>query len=169
MLGKILPLLLIMAGTGAGVGAGLVLKPDAPPEETEMAHCDPGSDGATVDAALPEATEAEGPATTEFVKLNNQFVVPVVDADRVSALVVLSISLEVAAGQTEAVYLREPKIRDAFLSVLFDHANAGGFDGAFTSSTAMIVLRDALREAAVKTLGRTVSSVLITDIVRQDT
>ena len=71
-------------------------------------------------------------ARPEYVKLNNQFVVPVVEDGRVAAMVVLSLSLEVEAGNTEAVYQREPKLRDAFLQVLFDHANVGGFCGSFT-------------------------------------
>ena len=66
------------------------------------------------------------------------------------------------------VYEREPKLRDAFLRVMFDHANAGGFDGAFTNSNQMDVLRRALREVAQKTIGPTASDVLILDIVRQD-
>jgi len=83
--------------------------------------------------------------------------------------VILSISLEVTPGSTESVYAMEPKLRDIFLRVLFDHANAGGFRGAFTQSNTMDVLRSALREAAAATLGKALSDVLIIDIVRQDT
>jgi hypothetical protein len=102
------------------------------------------------------------------VKLNNQFIVPVVEQAEVQALVILSISLEVRPGTTEAVYTQEPKLRDAFLQVLFDHANAGGFNGAFTSSTNMDVLRQSLLETAQAVIGKSVRNVLIVDIVRQD-
>ena len=64
----------------------------------------------------------------EYVKLSNQFVVPVVKGKTVVSLVVLSLSLEVPEGQKDAVFRREPKLRDSFLQVLFDHANIGGFD-----------------------------------------
>ena len=77
-------------------------------------------------------------------------------------------NLEVAVGGRELVYQREPKLRDAFLQVLFDHANAGGFDGVFTSGRNMALLRDALKETAQKTLGETLNDVLIVDFVRQD-
>ena len=83
-------------------------------------------------------------------------------------MVILALSLEVSVGGTEQVYLLEPKLRDVFLQVLFDHANSGGFSGEFTDSTNMVILRDALREAARKTLGKMVSDVLIIDIARQD-
>jgi hypothetical protein len=83
-------------------------------------------------------------------------------------MVVLSLSLEVEAGSTEAVYQREPKLRDVFLQVLFDHANVGGFSGSFTDGSNLVVLRTSLKEAAALVLGTSVKDVLITDIARQD-
>lgn len=104
----------------------------------------------------------------EYVRLNNQFVVPVIEGTKVAALVVLSLSIEVGAGEQEKVFAREPKLRDAFLQALFDHANAGGFEGAFTRGEQMRDLRGSLLEAAVRILGAIASDVLIIDIVRQD-
>lgn len=145
---KIIPLLLALLGLAAGGGAGFALRPvpasDAPP---------------------PEA-EAEAPP--DYVKLNNQFVVPVVEDGQVAALVILALSLEVTQGSSEAVYLREPKLRDGMLQVLFDHANAGGFRGAFTDGSNLVLLRKALLEMAKQVLGDMVSDVLIVDIMRQD-
>jgi hypothetical protein len=83
-------------------------------------------------------------------------------------MVVLSLSLEVAPGSTEAVYEREPKLRDALLQVLFDHANVGGFSGSFTDGSNLILLRTSLKEASALVLGTIVRDVLITDIARQD-
>ncbi|WP_298492492.1 flagellar basal body-associated FliL family protein [uncultured Maritimibacter sp.] len=163
-MGKILPILLALIGLGGGVGAGILLRPA--PEEVVLSPCGDGTAPAPVQAAPDEGEEAE--PTTAFVKINNQFVVPVVAGDRVTALVVMSISLEVKAGQTEGIYAREPKVRDVFLQVLFDHANAGGFDGAFTSGPKMTTLRGGLTEAARIVLGDNIVDVLITDIARQD-
>ena len=83
-------------------------------------------------------------------------------------MVVVSLSLEIELEQGDLVYRVEPKIRDAFLKVLFDHANNGGFSGAFTESVALYPLRKALREAAQSILGEIVRDVLIVDMVRQD-
>lgn len=105
----------------------------------------------------------------DYVKLNNQFIVPIVAHGKVGSMVILSLSLEVTAGSSAQVYSGEPKLRDAFLQVLFDHANAGGFAGNFTEGTKMQVLRNALLETAVKVMGPIVTNVLIDDIVRQDT
>ena len=92
----------------------------------------------------------------------------VVVAERVVALVILSLTVAVTTGSREAVFATEPKLRDSFLQVLFDHANAGGFDGAFTQTGRMAQLRKALLEPARVVLGDAVKDVLITDIVRQD-
>ncbi len=168
-MGKLIPIILALVGLGGGIGAGIVLRP--PPEDTALDNpCgemeDPNAPHAEEDH--DEDAEPEEEPAYDYVKLNNQFVVPVVQEGRVSSLVVLSLSIEVPTGQSEMIYEREPKLRDAFLRVMFDHANAGGFDGAFTNSSQMDVLRRALREVAQKTVGPTASDVLILDIVRQD-
>ncbi len=154
---KILPVLFLFAGTGIGVGAAMFLP--ARPN---------GSDTpANASAENTAGTEA-GTGQVEFVKLNNQFVVPIVEKGRVAALVVMSLSLETAPGMKEEVLNLEPKLRDAFLQVMFDHANIGGFSGAFTEAEPLRILRNALRDAARKELGDSVSNVLIVDIARQD-
>lgn len=186
MLGKLIPAILALLGLAAGAGAGLFLRPSdtqsakgeeeahaeapahgAPPEHAKEAQAGDSHGGKK--AAGHSAPEGKGDKPThDYVKLNNQFVVPVVQNGRVAALVILSISLEVTAGTTEKVYQVEPKLRDGFLQVMFDHANAGGFMGTFTDGSNMILLREALHEVAQSTLGADVSDVLIVDIVRQD-
>lgn len=163
----LLPLILALGGLGAGVGAGLYLKPKEAPGEAGEAVAAEGHT-AGEDPASDEAEHQDDGTGPEYVKLNNQFVVPVVQEGRVAAMVVLSLSLEVEAGNTEAVYQREPKLRDVFLQVLFDHANVGGFSGSFTDGSNLVVLRNSLKEAAALVLGTTVREVLITDIARQD-
>ena len=173
----ILPLILALLGAGAGIGAGLFLAP-APPEAPDGAEAPEGAgDGtgelegmAALEAAADGGEEPERPdiADVDFVRLNNQFIVPVLEEGRVRALVVLTLGLETRTGLRPTVYAREPKLRDAFLSVMFDHANAGGFDEAFTASGRLDVLRRNLREAARPVLGPDVYDVLITDIARQD-
>lgn len=160
---KLLPIILIVFGIGGGAGAGFMLKP-----AHEEVHLDPCGDVDTIKHEEP-AEKSEEPTDHEFVKMNNQFVVPVVAEDRVQALVVLSLSVEMSAGTREIVFEREPKLRDVFLQVLFDHANIGGFRGAFTNSNNMDMLRNALREAGSNVLGSSLIDVLIVDIARQDT
>lgn len=159
---KILPILMALIGLLGGGAAGYFLRPAS----------DPAGDAAQQEHAAEgegEAAAEGGEPSVEYVKLNNQFVIPVVEKERVTALVILSLSLEVKTGSTEKVYSVEPKLRDSFLKVLFDHANAGGFRGSFTESRNLENLRRALLETAQLTLAKDVSNILISDIVRQDT
>ena len=160
MIKKLLPILLLLIGTGGGVAAGLFLRP--PPPEP-----DPAAEVHEPEQAA-DAEEHEGPVEREYVKLSNQFVIPIVDREAVRALMVLALSVEVTIGSKDTVYLREPKLRDSFLQVLFDHANLGGFEGEFTSANNLAVLRAALLEVAQKDMGPIVTDVLISDIGRQD-
>lgn len=163
MKGLILPAVMLLLGSGAGIGAGLFFAmPDAEAETEELEAQGPPDDPA------PDAEPGEEVEGQEYVRLNNQFIVPVVEEARVVSLVVLSLSLEVTPGSREMIFSREPKLRDAFLQVLFDHANIGGFSGNFTSSSNMRVLRTGLRESAQAILGDRIIDVLIIDIVRQD-
>ena len=168
MLRLILPVVLLILGVAGGVGAGMFL--GAPADAVAAPEAEAG-DETPEDAAAETAAEEEvAPAsgTTEFVRQNNQFVVPIVRDGSVRSLVVLSLTLEVDTGQNSAVFDREPRLRDAFLQVLCAHANAGGFDGSFTEAAAMAPLREALGEAAVNILGPVLRDVLIVDITRQD-
>ncbi len=194
----LLPLIIALIGLGAGSGAGLYLRSNAAQSSDELGTgsvselADPEHASATEVQTEPEqsgneTTDSEeqhgaetGDGETaghseavasefEYVKLAQQFVVPVLTETRVSALVVISLSLEVTPGSNELVYAKEPKLRDAFLRVMFTHAHSGGFDGSFTTGQGMQDFRNSLKEAAAKVLGDIVNEVLLTDIVRQDT
>ena len=167
-MGKLIPLILALVGLGGGVGAGLALRPLPEPEPEHVAQTGEAEhEGESAGKTQAGHTEDED-AAYDYARLNNQFVIPVVHRERVHALVVMSITLEIESGQTEAVFQREPKLRDLFLRVLFDHANTGGFDGPFTESGKLKVLRRNLREASLSVLGDVVHDILITDLVRQE-
>ncbi len=160
MIRKILPVMVALLGTGGGVAAGMWLGHGTRADPMEVPD----------DAALSRSarTGSEAESGTEFVKLNNQFVIPVVKHDRINALVVMSLTVELERGAAQQVHDREPKLRDAFLQLLFDHANMGGFAGDFTGSNSMDALRVSLTEEATRLLGDTAKGVLITEVARQD-
>lgn len=156
-MGKLIPVILLIVGAAIGGGAGMFLKP--PPEACAEVPCE----------VTAEAEVSEEPAVEpNYVAMKNQFVVPVIRDEKVQSLVVLSLSLEAATESAETVFTKEPKLRDVFLRVLFDHAHNGGFNGAFTESGRLSVLRVALLEAAQTVVGSDVTDILITDIVRQE-
>jgi flagellar protein FliL len=150
MIKKLLPILLGLLGLGIGIGAGIFLRP---------VH---------EEAAVVEEVPLDPALAPEYVKLANQFIVPVMQKGKVSAMVILSLSLEVENGTTQEVYQVEPKLRDVFLQVMFDHANSGGFSGSYTDGANLLLLRKALLESAKSVLKDKITDVLIIDIVRQD-
>jgi len=167
---KLFPIILAVVGLAIGLGAGIFLSPA--PEPVEMVDAcgdDPDCVSPPKDMPAPsrQVSEFNPDEEWDYVDLPKQFVVPVIKNDKVRALVVLSLSLEVELGQSDAVLSRTPKLRDGFLQVLFNHANSGGFDGAFTTGRSMSDLRGELLGVAEQLLGPSVASVLIEEIVKQ--
>lgn len=178
---KLLPLLFLAPlGAAAGmVGGHLASPPGDKAEEHGEAHEAPAHGAETASAehlaekagAAPPPLAVTPPQPTgpaEYVKLDRQFIVPVVDGEKVAALMVISLAVEVNEGGGEAVFLREPKLRDEFLSVLFLHAQSGGFAGGFTDEAPMADLRASLGRAARDVLGDTARAVLLTNLVKKD-
>lgn len=171
MIKKLFPVVFLIVGLGAGVGAGMALKPADKPvaEDAEAKSDQKKSEKGDKEAKGSKSGKDKKAAEFEYLKLTKQFVVPVVTDDEISALVTMSLSLEALPGLSEQFYEIEPKLRDGFLQVMFDHANIGGFNGAFTQSKNLSVLRKALLEVAQKQMGADISDVLIMSIARQDT
>ncbi len=144
--------LLALLGLVAGAAAGVALKPAPPPPEG---------------GKEPRPLRASHGAPSAFHAMESHFVVPLLGPERTRGLVMLSLGLEVPDGELATLRALEPRLRDAFLRVLFDHANSGGFDGRFTSSGQIDNLRAALRETAQSMLPD-IREVLIVDMIRQD-
>jgi hypothetical protein len=190
----LVPILLALIGLGAGVGAGVFLKPkpqaaDCVPagaaegEAAALAEGDPAETGAAPAAAecpppvageedpfAPVAQEKPKPdVELANVPIEKPFVVPIFDSEKIVAMVVVSLAVEIDAKAGPAVEAAEPRLRDSFLAAMFQHANTGGFNGTFTEGQKMDDLRAALLVAARKIFPDVeVNEVLITEIARQD-
>lgn len=178
MLRFALPAIIALAGLGGGVGAAMLLRP-SPEAETPLAAAGPCGDIDPTAEPVEESTASHdapkaGAATpvpadpSEYVELGEQFVVPVIEDGRVAALVVLTLSVEIAPGFEPEIQAHKPKLRDLFLAELLAHANLGGFRGTFTANGAMDRLRRALRESGQARMGSDLRDVLILDINRQE-
>ena len=161
---KILALILILLGVATGVAAGLVAKVFSAAVDQKIAiELEPSRSDHRMESQTVGSSKKQ-----VYVKLNNQFIIPLLEETSVNGLVAMSVSLELDYGYKEMVYSLEPKLRDAFLQILFDHANIGGFDGQFTDSINLDILRNNMFDAAKIILGDKVTDVFITDIARQD-
>lgn len=171
----LMPVVIALLGLGAGVGAGVALKP-APEEGPADPACAESAEGeGCVAEAAPDPFEPkpqpEPQPTVELktVPLDKAFVVPVFKAEKIAAMVVLSVAVEVDVAAETAVKDAQPRLRDGYLDVMFRHANSGGFDGAFTEGRKMDDLRAALLAATREMFPEVeLGGVLITEIARQD-
>ncbi|MBO9399532.1 flagellar basal body-associated protein FliL [Shimia sp. R9_3] len=168
---KLLPIIMLLVGVGAGVGAGLALRPapEPPAKDAEMAEGAEHVEEHDMKKEMKKEEKADGPPKgREYVELVDQFIIPVVNDSSVTSLILITLTLEVDSGATERVFQAEPRIRGALLQAMFDHANIGGFNGAFTNSSKLEPLRQTFVEVAQKVYGDEISDVLIVQITRQD-
>lgn len=164
----LIPIILLFVGIGGGVGAGFALRPPLT-DKIEVSTEDSSNTSRVVEETENDLNTIEPPVEgVEYAKLNDQFIVPLIEDGEVKSLVVLTLSVEVETGGLENIYAVEPKLRDGFLQVMFDHANIGGFSGNYTESAAMRTLRLELLRSARQITGPIVTDVLILDILRQD-
>ncbi|MGB0852666.1 MAG: flagellar basal body-associated protein FliL [Pikeienuella sp.] len=170
---KLLVVFLAPLGLIGGLAAGHFVAP-APDEilteETAKAEESGGNEKPDAVASLAtgrkRAPEPKGEA--EYAKLDKHFVVPIIENETVAALVVVTMAIEVEQGTTDLVYLHEPKLRDEFLSVLFNHGRSGAFQNGFTEPQNLEDLRNSLNEASIHVIGEASRQVLLTSIIRQD-
>lgn len=174
----ILPLLLLLIGTGSGVGAAFLLKPtpehvpEAGAEMASAAPCGPIDDSHSPAAEggdhAANVEPIEAVAGSEFAALENQFIVPVMEQEKLIAMMAITLSVEVPLGETAKVYTVEPRLRDSLLQDMFQHSNIGGFSGNYTATDKMRILRQDLLRTTREILGEAALDVLVVDIKRQD-
>lgn len=142
--------------------------PEAEAVAETQAHAAPASGGEAGGDAGHEGGKAAEGNTEDWFHFPNQFFVPILRNGSTTAVMVLSLTLEMPATARTKVETQEHRLRDALLNALMIQANTGGFDGNFTSETSLDALRAALLAAARKAGGPEISGVLIEDIARQD-
>jgi flagellar protein FliL len=139
------------------------------PEAGGQAAADPCAEAADAFAAASTAEHPSLEGALAYVPMDKPFVVPIFRDDKVTAMVVVSLSVETEAHDAPVIEGLKPRLRDSFLKVMFRHANSGGFDGSFTGGRKMEDLKAALHAAARDVLhDKPVGEVLITEIARQD-
>ncbi len=167
MIAKLVPVVFLLLGMAAGASTALFMEKSGIPAGDATTAPDSKTLEKGAEKGIPTDGK-EGPEEKEYVRLANQFVVPVIERGKIRSLVVLTISIETSPGHQEDIFARQPKLRDSFLEVLFDYSNTGGFAGAFTNTTALQSLKAELTKVARRELGEFVDAVLIEDIMRQD-
>lgn len=180
----IVPLLAFIAGAVGGdmlhAGKPATATETAPgAEAAEQAEtADVGAHGQEAEAdtedghgAKPQgghgAEVAKDDSALDWFKFPTQFFVPILRNGTPTAIMVLSLTVEMPVSARPEIEAQEHRLRDALLNALMIEANTGGFDGNFTSDPAQQRLRAALLDAAQKAAGPSVKRILIEDIGRQ--
>ena len=158
---KLLAILLVPFGLIGGLAGGHFMAP--PPSET----VDEGQAEENMEAKKKRPPKLDL-SNADYAKLDKHFIIPVVEEGDVSALVVITMAIEVQKEGRDLVFEHEPKLRAEFLNVFFNHAQSGGFSGVFIQTQLMNDLRASLNAAAWSVLGDAAHEVLITSLTRQD-
>lgn len=149
------------ASPGGGA-AGYFLRP-TPQDVAGDCVCEQAIGAGDADTAPDDPVEAY-----EYVDIQKQFLVPIIEDESMTGMMIMSLSLEVSPGTQEAVFSREPKLRDEFLRILFAYASIGAFAENFMDANDLKLVRSDLTEAAKDVLGPIINEVLIVDMIRQD-
>jgi len=167
---KILPILIILIAAAGGAAGGMMFRPpmEMAAEDDPMVGESHEAKNGMKESETEDKAKQDMQGEYDYVKFSRQFVIPVVNEEGVRALVVADIQLEVEPGTSEAAFSREPKLRDAFLKVLYSIAHTGGFNGSLVSDYILKDMHDDLKDAARSILGDDLHDVLITDLLRQD-
>jgi len=175
----LLPVLLILAAAGGVVGADVVKTRAlgevgvgahlSEPETNDASQSKPkAKDRAKDKGSHAKASDGGGYGGPAYLKFKRQFVVPVMQSDEISALVIMNINLELADGAPEAIYSFEPKLRDALIREMMILSGEGLLGRDLTQPESYETIRKNLLVAAQDVLPEAISNILILDIVRQD-
>ncbi|SFY40813.1 hypothetical protein SAMN04244548_04234 [Paracoccus pantotrophus] len=172
---KILLILVpLLAFLGGAVGGDMLggSKPAEPAQGDAATAAEPGAAETGNPAPDHGGEDSGGEATDTGASLDwfafpNQFFVPILRNGTPSAIMILSLSVEMPASARAEIEAQEHRLRDALLNALMIEANTGGFDGNFTAEPAMQRLRAALLAAGRKAAGPNVRRILIEDIGQQ--
>lgn len=117
-----------------------------------------------------DAGHGASTATTEYAyyKFSREFVVPMIQDDRVKSLVIFNLNLEVEPSVSQELFSKEPVVRDNIMSTLIKLSN----DGKTFQSLSNVENYETMRSMVLKNLQTEVAAgihnVLILDMARQD-
>ena len=104
-----------------------------------------------------------------YFKFSREFVVPLIQNERVASLVILNINIESDAATSDKLFSQEPVIRDVVMTTLIEISGDGKTFQSMTSIENYETLRSLVLVALQKKFpDMGINNVLILDIARQD-
>lgn len=179
MLNKILPIIItLVAVAGAGFAA-MTLKggpADVPPPAHGDDHAGSdshggghgGGDHGDSHGSVKQVHSEDSTNGLGYFNFRRNFIVPVVDDQRVRALILINVSIEMNESGIEDAQAREPNIRDAFMKTLLAMSHEGMFNQDITNPDVYSEVQARLLETAKLNVDESVRSILLVDYARQD-
>jgi flagellar basal body-associated protein FliL len=110
-----------------------------------------------------------GSSESAYFKFSREFVVPMIQNERVSSLVILNINVESDAAMSDKLFSQEPVIRDVIMTTLIEISGDGKTFQSMTSIENYETLRSLILVALQKKFpDMGIKNILILDIARQD-
>lgn len=103
-----------------------------------------------------------------YFKFTREFVVPIMEGDRVKSLVILNINLETDPSQSQALFSMEPKLRDNIMTTLIGLSNDGVTFESLTKVESYETIRSMILMNLKSVVASGIENVLILDMARQD-
>ena len=112
---------------------------------------------------------SSGSSGSAYFKFSREFVVPMIENERVSSLVILNINVESDAATSDKLFSQEPVIRDVIMTTLIEISGDGKTFQSMTSIENYETLRSLILVALQKKFpDMGIKNILILDIARQD-
>lgn len=127
-----------------------------------------GGHGAPAASSGGHGASSGSSGNVSYYRFTREFVVPILDGDRVASLVILNINLEVDSGISSQLFSQEPKLRDNIMSTLI----ALSSDGDTFQNITRVESYESVRSMVLMNLKNVVphgiENVLIVDMAKQD-
>ncbi|ABI78607.1 hypothetical protein HNE_0259 [Hyphomonas neptunium ATCC 15444] len=135
----------------------------APKEKDKDAH------GGEKKAKKDDHGASSSSSGSAYFKFSREFVVPIIQNERVASLVILNINIESDAAMSDKLFSQEPVIRDVVMTTLIEISGDGKTFQSMTSIENYETLRSLILGALQKKFpDMGIKNILILDIARQD-
>lgn len=103
-----------------------------------------------------------------YYRFTREFVVPMIEDERVQSLVILNLNLEVDSSLSRELFSKEPVLRDNIMTTLIELSSGGRTLNSITDVENYETLRSMILENLRKEIPEGIHNVLILDMARQD-
>lgn len=180
---QIVPSIVALLAISAGGGGAYFLKSGSSPSPVPAAEHE--SDGQESDEhAAPKKekrakkekdshgkSDKHGAADSgevTYYKFTREFVVPMIEDDRVQSLVILNLNLEVDTSISQELFSKEPVLRDNIMTTLVKLSSGGRTLNSITDVDNYETLRAMILTNLQNEIPNGIHNVLILDMARQD-